>query len=183
MPIEFPTNLPREEIITLLRAMADDELILGHRDAEWTGHAPILEEDIAFSNLAQDELGHALVWYSLLEQITGRSPDEMAFAEQWDAFTCCRFVTYPRGDFAYTLIRQYLFDEAEQVRLLALTHCSYQPLRDAARKIQAEEIYHLQHSRGLVERLGDATEESHRRMQTALTAAFPQALGMFEVIE
>ncbi len=164
----------------LLLAMADDELMLGHRVGEWTGYGPILEEDMALSNIAQDELGHSLMWYSLHEKLTGKSPDTMAFERPWNDFTCCRFVTYPKGDYAYTLVRQYLFDEAEQVRLHALTKSSYTPIKEAAAKIVREEAYHLMHTKSLLERLGDATEESHRRMQAALDAAFPQARGMFE---
>jgi ring-1,2-phenylacetyl-CoA epoxidase subunit PaaC len=174
---------PQQAVRTFLLALADDELMLGHRDSEWTGHAPVLEEDIAFSNIAQDELGHSLVWYTLLQQLGGDDPDTMAFARPWQEFTCCRFVTYPKGDFAYTVVRQYLFDEAEQVRLRALTHSSYLPIKAAAEKILREEAYHILHSKSLVERLGDATEESHRRMQAAVDAAFPQALGMFEELE
>jgi ring-1,2-phenylacetyl-CoA epoxidase subunit PaaC len=163
--------------------MADDELILGHRNAEWTGHAPILEEDIAFSNIAQDELGHALAWYTLHEGLGGLSPDAMAFERAWEEFTCARFVTYPRGDFAYTVVRQYLFDEAEQVRLRALAASTWVPLRDLAGKILREEAYHLLHVKGLVQRLGVATEESRRRMAAAVAAAYPQALGLFEPLE
>jgi ring-1,2-phenylacetyl-CoA epoxidase subunit PaaC len=166
----------------LLYSLADDELVLGHRDSEWTGYAPILEEDIAFSNIAQDELGHALVWYTLLEQLGEGTPDAMAFEREADRFRSCRFVSYPKGDFAYTVVRQYLFDEAEQVRLRSFSTSSYDPLRDAAAKIIREESYHLLHTRTLVERLGGATEESHRRMQDAMNAAYLQALGIFEVL-
>ncbi len=176
-------GLPHESLQTLLLALADDELMLGHRDAEWTGHAPLIEEDIAFSNIAQDELGHSLVWFSLYQQLTDKKPDAMAFEREWSQFTCCRFVTYPKGDFAYTAMRQYLFDEAEQVRLRAFSHSIYEPLKEASAKILREEAYHLMHSQGLIERLSDATGESHRRMQAALDAAFPQALGMFETLE
>ncbi|MCZ6776798.1 MAG: phenylacetate-CoA oxygenase subunit PaaC [Ignavibacteria bacterium] len=183
MSAEIPSNLPAEAIRKLLLAFADDELMLGHRDSEWTGHAPILEEDIAFSNIAQDELGHSLVWYTLLEQLTGRSPDSMAFERTWNEFTCCHFVAYPRGDFAYTVVRQYLHDAAEQVRLSSLGQSSYSELKDVAAKLLPEESYHLMHSQGLVERLGDATEESHSRMQAAVDAAFPQALGLFENLD
>jgi ring-1,2-phenylacetyl-CoA epoxidase subunit PaaC len=173
-------GFPRKALQTLLLALADDELMLGHRDGEWTGYAPVLEEDIALSNIAQDELGHSLVWFTLYEQLGGKSPDAMAFERSWDDHTCCRFVTYPKQDFAYTIVRQYLFDEVEQVRLRAFVHSSYAPVKDGSAKILREEGYHLMHSQGLVERLGDATEESHQRMQAAVDAAFPQALGVFE---
>jgi ring-1,2-phenylacetyl-CoA epoxidase subunit PaaC len=164
----------------LLLSLADDELVLGHRDAEWTGHAPILEEDMALSNIAQDEIGHSLVWFSLLEELSGQTPDWMGFHRPWQEFRCCRLVAYPIGDFAYTLVRQYLFDEAEQVRLATLTESSHRPLQEAAGRILKEDQFHLLHTRGLVERLGDATEESHRRMQQAVTDAVPQAFGIFE---
>ena len=176
-------GFPREALKTFLLALADDELILGHRDSEWTGYGPLLEEDIAFSNIAQDELGHSLVWFTLYEQLGGKPPDTMAFERLWNDYTCCRFVTYPKGDFAYTVVRQYLFDEAEQVRLRSLARSAYLPMREASAKILREEAYHLMHTQGLVERLGDATEESHRRMQAAVNAAFPQALGLFEEFE
>lgn len=168
------------KIIPFLIALADDELVLGHRDSEWTGYAPILEEDIAFSNIAQDELGHSLAFYTLAESLNGKSPDVMAFERPWQEFTCCRFVSYPKGDFAYTVVRQFLFDAAEQIRMKSLGQSSFAPLHDLSSKILAEEAYHLMHSRALVERLGLGTEESHQRMQSALDTAFPQAVGMFE---
>jgi ring-1,2-phenylacetyl-CoA epoxidase subunit PaaC len=180
MGIDVPSKIPREALTNMIVALADDELVLGHRDSEWTGHAPILEEDIAFSNIAQDEIGHALAWFTLHGQLTGTSPDWMGFERPWSAFTCCRFVAYPKNDFAYTVVRQYLFDAAEQIRLRALMQGSFAPIAELADKMLREERYHLLHSCGLVERLGDATEESHRRMQAALDQAFPQALGMFE---
>ncbi|MEX1140431.1 MAG: 1,2-phenylacetyl-CoA epoxidase subunit PaaC [Bacteroidota bacterium] len=170
-------------IIPYLTSLADDELVLGHRDSEWTGYAPILEEDIAFSNIAQDELGHSLAFYTLAEKLGNSSPDTMAFDRPWQKFFCCRFVQYPKGDFAYTVMRQFLFDSAERVRMKSLGSSTYEPLRDCSSKILAEEAYHLMHTQALIERLGDATEESHNRMQSAAAAAFPQSLGMFEDFE
>jgi ring-1,2-phenylacetyl-CoA epoxidase subunit PaaC len=171
-------------LIARLLTLADDELILGQRDAEWTGHAPILEEDIAFSNIAQDELGHALVWYTILhEQFDQPDPDRLAFWRSAPEFRNATLVELPRGDWAFTVVRQYLFDAYEQVRDAALAQCGYQPIVDAAHAIKREEVYHLMHSQGWVLRLGDATEESHRRMQAALDAAWPHALGLFERIE
>ena len=169
-----------EAIQSLLLAMADDELCLGHRDAEWTGHAPIIEEDIAFANIAQDEIGHALIWYQLREQLGGENPDDLAFLRGPEEFTCCHLVEQPKGDFAFTIVRQFLFDAAEKVRLEALRTSSHVPLREAAEKILPEEEYHLLHTRSWVERLGNGTEESHRRMSAALEVAFPLALGLFE---
>ena len=167
-----------------LLALADDELILGHRDSEWTGHAPLLEEDIAFSNIAQDEMGHALVWYTILHEQLGRpQPDRLAFWREARQFRNAILVELPKGDWAVTIVRQYLFDEYEKARNAALARLSFQPIAEAVNKIGREEIYHLMHSRGWVLRLGDATEESHHRMQAALDQLWPHALGLFEPIE
>ena len=172
----------REALRDYLIALADDELLLGHRDAEWTGHAPILEEDIAFSNLAQDEMGHALAWYTLAaaRELGAPDPDRAAFFRQAHEFRNATLVELPKGDWAFTIVRQYLFDAAEQVRYAALAHSAYRPVADVVAKLRREEAYHLMHSRGWVQRLGDATEESHRRMQAALELAWPHALGLFE---
>lgn len=172
--------MPTEALKSLVLLVADDELIIGHRDSEWTGHAPIIEEDIAFSSIAQDELGHSLAWYTIYEQLGGGTPDEVAFSRSPQAFTCCHLVEHPKDDWAYTIVRQYLYDTAEKVRLEAFQQSSSAPLRELSSKILPEEQYHLLHSRSWVERLGDATPESHRRMQLALDEAFPAALGMFE---
>ena len=103
-----------EAIKDLLFRMADDELIIGHRNSEWTGIGPILEEDLAFSSMAQDKLGHALANYSLLEKEYGeKNPDELAFARDAKSFRCCQLVEYPIGEYDFTLVRHFLFDTAE----------------------------------------------------------------------
>jgi ring-1,2-phenylacetyl-CoA epoxidase subunit PaaC len=171
-----------QAIQTYVLALADDELILGHRDAEWTGHAPLIEEDIAFSNIAQDEIGHAQVWLRIYESLGGKDSDTMGFLRDAGEFTCCHLVQMPKGDWAYTIVRQFFFDAAEIVRLGHLKNSAFEPVRELAAKIYPEEQYHLLHTQGNVERLGDATEESHRRMQRAVDEAFGQALGLFEKI-
>ncbi len=171
-------------LVDRLLTFADDELILGQRDSEWTGHAPLLEEDIAFSNIAQDELGHALLWYTILhEQLGQPHPDRLAFWREAHEFRNATLVELPKGDWAFTIVRQYLFDEYEKARNAALAHCGYQPIEDAVNKIAREEVYHLMHSKGWVRRLGNATPESHTRLQAALDVLWRHALGLFEPIE
>lgn len=166
-----------------LTALADDELILGHRDSEWTGHAPILEEDIAFANIALDEIGHARLWYQLAADLLGEDaaayPDRQVYLRDARLFRCLQLVELPKGDWAFTMLRQYLFDSFETHRLAGLATSSHKPLADVAAKIRTEELYHLRHTRAWVPRLGLGTDESHARMQAALDElwAYAQAFG------
>ncbi len=162
-----------------LLALADDELILGHRNAEWTGHAPILEEDIAFANIAQDEIGHAVVWYGLHAQLTGADPDRLAFWRPAADFRNTQFVELPKGDWAFSLVRQYLFDAAEAVWLPHLAGSAYAPLAAAAAKMRPEELYHWRHTAVWIKRLGLGTTESGQRTQAALEALWPYAAQLF----
>lgn len=162
-----------------LLAMADDELILAHRNSEWIGHAPILEEDIAIANIAQDELGHATVWYGLYETLTRRDPDELVFFRDATDYRNTQFVELPKGDWAFTILRQFLFDAYELVLLRELQTSSYQPLANAVNKIKNEEIYHFRHTQTWVTRLGLGTAESHRRLQNALNEMWPYVYQLF----
>jgi ring-1,2-phenylacetyl-CoA epoxidase subunit PaaC len=168
---------------TLLFRLADDEVIIGHRNAEWTGHGPILEADIAFSSMAQDELGHAQHYYSLLHGLGEANPDQLAFNRSAEEFRCAQLVELPKGDWAFSIVRQFLYDAAEAVRLAALSSSRYAPLAQAARKFAGEEKYHLMHGKTWVLELGRATDESRLRLQAALDQAFPFALGLFEATE
>jgi ring-1,2-phenylacetyl-CoA epoxidase subunit PaaC len=174
----------RDALALKLLAMADDELILGHRNSEWTGHGPILEEDIAFTNIALDELGHATLWYGLHAELIGEVkdtyPDHLAYFRPAANFRCAPMMELPKGDWAFSMLRQYLFDAAEAITLRRLVKSGYQPLADAAAKIQREELYHLRHTSAWVKRLGLGTEESHRRLQAALDALWPYAVGVFD---
>lgn len=162
----------KQALSNYLLALADDELILGHRNSEWCGHAPILEEDIAFANLALDEIGHANLWYQLLAEIDREDPqaypDRLVFFREPSDFRNARFVELPKGDWAFSMLRQFLFDAFERVRLEALAESSYQPVAGAAEKIRKEEIYHFRHTQAWIKRLGLGTVESQMRLQKAL---------------
>ena len=165
----------------LLYRMADDALVLGHRHSEWTGLGPILEEDIAFSSIAQDKLGHAYALYQLLHRLGEPEPDRIAFFRDAPEFRCCHLVEYPNGGYDFSLMRHFLFDIAEQWRYHLLEHSSYEPLAQLARKVRGELKYHVLHATQWVVHLGaKGTEESHQRMQHALEQVFPLALGIFE---
>lgn len=174
----------RAALVQRLLACGDDELILGHRDSEWCGHAPIIEEDIAFANLALDEIGHATQWYAIAADLEGedpaRYPDRLVYFRSGDSYRCAQLVELPNGDWAFSMLRQYLFDVYEAVLLEALRASSYEPVAAPAEKILKEEMYHLRHTRAWVRRLGLGTEESHRRMQNALDAAWPYTSQLFE---
>lgn len=174
----------KEALAHKLLAMADDELILGHRDSEWTGHAPILEEDIAFANIALDEIGHARIWYQLLAQVIGENPetypDKLVFHRAATEYRNIQMVELPIGDWAFTITRQYLLDAVELVSLGELAQSQYQPMAEAAAKIRKEEVYHYRHTHAWLQRLGLGTEESHRRMQNALDQLWPYAAQLFE---
>lgn len=173
----------KDALAAQLLAMADDELILGHRDSEWCGHAPILEEDIAFANIALDEIGHGVVWYSLLADLIGEDretyPNRLVYHRDLVDFRCVRLVELPKGDWAFSMLRQYLYDSYEKARLDWLVNSQYQPVAEAAAKMRPEEVYHLRHTRAWVRRLGLGTEESNRRMQAALDDLWPQAMQLF----
>jgi len=174
----------RSAVVDLLYRMADDELILGHRNSEWTGHAPILEEDIALSSMAQDEMGHALTYYRMLHELGEPDPDTLAFSRKARQYRCCSLVVLPgKGDWALTVVRNFLYDAQESVRLAALSNSSFQPLADVARKLRGEEKYHLMHGRAWMLRLGGAKSETKQRLQKAVRDAYGHALGMFEPTE
>jgi ring-1,2-phenylacetyl-CoA epoxidase subunit PaaC len=163
--------------------LADDEMILAQRISEWTGHAPILEEDIAFANLALDELGHAQLWYGLVADLRQEHreeyPDRLVFQRPPADYRNVQLVELPCGDWAFTMLRQYLFDALERVRLKALVKGGEARLRPVAAKIEREEAYHLRHTSAWVLRLGLGTEESRRRMQSALVAIWPYTGQLF----
>ena len=161
----------------LLLTMADDEFVLGFSDSEWTGIGPILEEDVAISSLAQDELGHAQALYGLLVEVAGdgRDADAWAYDRPPEGYLHARLLDHPRGDWAATIARRYLYDTADAARLEALAGSSHRPLADLVAKMRREERYHRMHVEAWLERLADAGGESRARLVDALSAMGPDA--------
>jgi ring-1,2-phenylacetyl-CoA epoxidase subunit PaaC len=167
----------RNALAVLLLAIADDEFVIGFSDSEWTGIAPILEEDVAISSLAQDELGHAQAFYRLLVDLVddGRDADAIAFDRPPEGYYHARLLDHPRGDWAQTIARRYLFDTAEDVRMAALERSSYAPLAALVTKVRREERYHLMHMATWLERLALANGEPRERLIEALERIGPDA--------
>ncbi len=165
----------------LLR-LGDDRLVLGHRLSEWCGHGPILEEDIALSNIALDLIGHASALLSLAGAVEGkgRNEDALAYFREGVAFRNVLMVELPKGDFALTMVRQFLFDAYSVLLLDALSRASDERLAAIAAKCLKEDKYHLRHSSEWVVRLGDGTDESHARAQRALDTLWRYTGELFE---
>lgn len=173
----------QKAIKDLLFRMADDELILGHRNSEWTGLGPILEEDIAFSSMAQDKIGHSLALYQVLNKMGDSEPDSLAFSREEKDFKCCHFVEYPIGEYDFSLMRHFLFDNAEAIRFEMLSESTFEEIANIAKKIKGEIKYHTMHSETWIVQLGNGTEESRAKMKSTLKECFPLALGIFEPSE
>jgi len=164
----------------LLYKVADDLLILGHRNSEWTGFGPLLEEDIAFSSMAQDKIGQSYALYQILNNLGEQSPDTVAFTRNANQFHNCQLVELPNQEYDFSLIRHFLFDTADAIRWEMLSQSSYEPLALLAKKIKGELRYHTMHANTWIKQLGSATEESVTRLQNSLNVAMPYALGIFE---
>ncbi len=171
----------KEAIKDLLFKMADDALIMGHRNSEWTGLGPILEEDIAFSSMAQDKIGHAQALYSILhEDFEESEPNVLVYARDEKKFRCCHFVELPNRGYDFSLARHFLFDHAELCRYRMLEQSSQPRLAALARKIHGELKYHTLHADTWIKKLAKATEEGRTRILSSMEAAYPFALGIFE---
>ena len=160
----------------LLLSIADDELILGWRDSEWTGIAPTLEEDVAFSSIAQNEIGHARALYELAAKELDSDPDALAFDRAPDEYLCAPLVElHLLDDWAKTIARRFLYEEADRVRLDALRHGDDAELAGLAAKIDREEVYHRMHAEMWAARLRDEP-----RFRAAVDELWPYALGVVE---
>lgn len=184
--LDTPDELDERErraVEALLYRLADDELVIGERYTEWQVRAPTLESDLALSNIAQDEFGHARLWYDLLEDF-GYTEADLIFERDPADFrhsTLCE-LPFEEGDWADAIVRSYLYDMAEQLRLEAIAGTSYPRLADRVEKVEQEERYHREHAQNWLERLTSG-EEGRERVQSAVERLFPYALTLFESTE
>jgi ring-1,2-phenylacetyl-CoA epoxidase subunit PaaC len=170
----------RDAVWALLRSMADDEFVLAERYTEWQVRAPTLESDLAVSNVAQDELGHARLWYDLLEDVGASEADLIWEADPGD-FRHSTFVELPfqEGAWSDAILRGYLFDVYEDLHLRALEDSASPRIRDRVGKVRAEEEYHLEHAQNWLERPCDDSD-GRERVHEQVERLFPYALTLFE---
>ena len=162
----------RPALFEYLLRLGDDRLVLGHRLSEWCGHAPILEEDIALANIALDLVGQANLLLKLAGEVEGkgRSEDALAYFREAIEFRNVLMAELPNGDFAFTIVRQFLYSVAAYYQLELLQRSAHADLAGIAAKALKETRYHVRHAGEWVLKLGDGTEESHRRAQDAFDA-------------
>jgi len=165
--------VPQLDVDDIL-AVADDELILGWRDSEWTGIAPFLEEDVAFSSIAQNEIGHARALYELAAERLGTDADALAFDRSPQEYRSAPLVElHFVPDWARTIARRILYEAADAVRLEWLKSCGDSDVEGLAAKIEGEERYHRMHADMWAERLAETPE-----YREAIAELWPHALGV-----
>jgi ring-1,2-phenylacetyl-CoA epoxidase subunit PaaC len=175
------TSITLEEtpIASQLLARADDALILGHRLSEWTGRAPMLEEELALANIALDLIGQARLIYDYAGTLTGHTEDQLAYLRDAPAWHNCLIAELPIGDFAFSIARLLLVTAFTDPFWRAAVNSTDSTISAIAAKAEKETAYHLRHAAEWLIRLGDGTEESHRRAQTALNDLWPYTGELF----
>jgi ring-1,2-phenylacetyl-CoA epoxidase subunit PaaC len=172
----------RDALAELLLTLADDEFILGFWDSEWTGIAPMLEEDVATSSIAQDEIGHAKAWYELLAGLTDDEADRIAFGRGPEAYRHAALMNHPRTDWAFTVARRFLYEHADAVRLEVLAGSSHPEVAGLAGKMRREETYHLLHWSSWMRRLA-GNPDTRPRLVDALARLWPDAASIFAPLD
>ncbi|MBS7428784.1 phenylacetate-CoA oxygenase subunit PaaC [Virgibacillus sp. 19R1-5] len=186
-------KLQRDEFILceLLYQFADDNFILAYRGSEWLGLAPHIEEDVAFSSINQDMMGHAVMYYSLLEEIGAGNMDDLSHSRKPQNFRNAillelkngsgHYLENPDYDWAFTVARNFLFSVFKQVRLEALTQSSYEPLKQTAVKILSEHYYHFMHWETWFMQLMSSTKEARERMEQAVLRCWKEFAGVISI--
>jgi ring-1,2-phenylacetyl-CoA epoxidase subunit PaaC len=171
----------RDPFVELLLSIADDKFILGHRNADWTGLAPVLEEDIAFSSLSQDEIAHATALYQIVATLQGTTADTLAFGRKPDEYRCAQLVELSdEFNWATALTRNFFCDHFDFLRLNRLARSSYTPIAQLGARLAAEEQIHVEHVDSWLRRLGRGGEQAHGRMQETLDLLTPLAASLIE---
>lgn len=168
----------KKTLVELLYQLADDDFIIAFRGSEWLGVAPHIEEDVAFSSISQDTMGHAVIYYEMLEELGEGKADDLAhLREAKDRRNAIileevngtgSYLQEPRYDWAFAVVRNYFYDLAKAIRLQSLKKSSYKPLAYVAEKMMLEQYYHLMHWQTWFTQLVSATKESNRRMKAAI---------------
>jgi ring-1,2-phenylacetyl-CoA epoxidase subunit PaaC len=171
--------MTEQERIDVLLTLADDELILGWRNSEWTGIAPFLEEDVAFSSIAQNEIGHARALYELAARELGTDADAVAFDRPLEEYRCAPLVELRRLEWARTIARHWLYETADAIRLAALKGSDDPELAGIAAKMDREEVYHRIHAEMWIDRLL-RSGDGRARLDEALDELWPYALGILD---
>src|SRR6266852_4057475 len=169
---DVPASPARQQQHELLLGLADDELVIGWRDSEWTGIAPVLEEDVAFSSIAQNEIGHARAVYELL----ANDADALAFDRALEEYRCAPLVELRLLDWARTIARRWLYEVADEIRIAALMEDGDPKVAGLAAKINREEAYHRMHAEMWRDLLGETPQ-----FRAAVDELWPYALGMLPI--
>ncbi|WP_066393971.1 1,2-phenylacetyl-CoA epoxidase subunit PaaC [Cytobacillus eiseniae] len=181
----------KRALIELLYQLADDDFILAYRGSEWLGLAPHIEEDVAFSSISQDTMGHAAMFYQLLTDLGEGDVDQLAHArpskERKNAILLefvngpGHYLSKPRYDWAFAVVRNYFYIQAKKIKMESLKNSSYEPLANVALKVNIELYYHLMHWRTWFVQLMNADQTARNRMETALTRAFADFDGVLSL--
>src|SRR5690349_4431879 len=178
-----PSLTPNSKsLIPFILSLGDHSLIAGHRNSEWCGHGPILEQDIAITNISLDLIGQARNFYQYAATLIGNgaTEDTLAYLRSANEFKNCILFELPKGDWAFTIVRQFFFSNFQWLYFQELQNSRDEQLAAIAAKSLKEVTYHLRWSSEWVIRLGDGTNESHARMEKAIRQTWPYAFELFE---
>jgi len=171
----------KDHLLTYVLHLGDNALIIGHRDSEWCGHGPVLEQDIAITNISLDHIGQArnFYQYAALLKGNGATEDSLAYLRYERDFRNCLLAEQPNGDWAQTILRQFFFSTYQWLLYSELSHSRDEQIAAISNKALKEVTYHLRWSSEWVIRLGDGTEESHARMLNAISELWPYTGELF----
>ena len=180
-----------EAVTELLFQLADDDLMISQRGAEWLGLAPHIEEDVAFASISQDNMGHAAMFYQMLEDLGAGKADDLAYLRQAADFRNAvltervngegHYMEEPNYDWAYAIMRNYAYEVFKRIRLDALEKSSYVPLVDIAQKMKKEQFYHLYHWEVWIDQLASSTEEAQSRLNAAIEKTWEDVYTLFDL--